>query len=76
MTHPLAQYARYWVTGTLLAFAGVAVTRLLAPAFGSPARVWIAVAGELIAIAGLGTLILGVNRRLRRIRNEGNSPPV
>lgn len=76
MIRSLAQSARYWVAGTLVAFAGVAATRLLAPAFGQPQRACIAAAGEVIAIAGLGILILGVNRRLRRLRNEGNSPPV
>jgi hypothetical protein len=54
-----------WIIGTAVAFAGVLVTRLVAPHFVHPARAWLAVIGELGGLAGLAIIALGVRRRLR-----------
>ena len=53
-----------WIFGTCVAFAGVIVTRLVAPHFALPARAWLAVIGELGGLAGLAIIALGVRRRL------------
>jgi hypothetical protein len=65
MTSALRFSARYWLTGIALAFVGVSANRLLAPLFDPRPRAIVAVAGELIALAGLGVIIFGINRRLR-----------
>lgn len=65
MRNPLAQMAAFWITGTLVAFTGVAVTRWLAPAVRHPVGVWVAVTGQLLALGGLFVIALGVRRRLR-----------
>lgn len=68
MTPALRDSARHWLTGLALAGAGVAVNRLLAPAFpvGSVPRAACALTGQLVALAGLLVIMLGIRARLRR----------
>ena len=68
MTPALRASARYWLTGLALACVGVAVNRLLAPAFppGSPYRSLSALTGQLVALAGLLVIMLGIRARVRR----------
>jgi hypothetical protein len=66
MTPSLRSSARYWLTGIALAAVGVSANRLLAPRFDARPQAVVAVAGELTALAGLGVIVLGINRRLRR----------
>lgn len=58
--------ARHWLAGLVLAAAGVAIARLIAPAFADRARAALALAGELVALAGLLVIALGIRRRIRR----------
>ena len=58
--------AGHWVFGTAMAFAGVAVSRLLAPGFGGRPHAAVALAGQLIALGGLVVILFGIRRRLRR----------
>ena len=73
MTSALRFSARYWLTGIALAFVGVSANRLLAPLFDARPRAIVAVAGELVALAGLGVIIFGINRRLRLAGELANS---
>ena len=66
-----ATSAAYWVSGTLVAFVGVAVARLLAPCLAAPERVWVTVGGQLLGSLGLFVIALGVRRRLRRAASPG-----
>ena len=64
--------ARYWVTGTLVALAGVAVARFVAPQFAPSGRIALTVGGQLLALAGLIIISVGVSRR---VRNHSESTP-
>lgn len=66
MTPALKASARYWIAGTVLAFAGVAVARLVAPGFEGRVRAAIALTGQLVALGGLLVILLGIRRRLSR----------
>lgn len=58
--------ARCWLVGLVLAASGVAVARWIAPLFeNNPDRVraLIALTGEVIALAGLLVIALGIRRR-------------
>ncbi len=57
--------ARHWLLGIALAAAGVVVARLVAPGFEARPRAVLALLGELIALAGLYVIVLGIRRRLR-----------
>ncbi|HEY9248816.1 MAG TPA: hypothetical protein VIO38_06780 [Rariglobus sp.] len=74
MTPALKASARHWLAGIVIAFAGVAVTRLWAPGFEGRAHAAVAVAGQLLAMGGLFIILLGIRRRLRRATTE--SPPL
>ena len=66
MTPALKASARYWIAGIVLAFAGVAVTRLFAPSCEVVrVRAIVALSGELTALAGLAVILIGIRRRLR-----------
>ena len=55
-----------WITGVVVAFAGVALARLVGPALAAgPVRLGCTLAGQLIALAGLGFICVGVSRRVR-----------
>jgi Zn-dependent protease with chaperone function len=70
MTPALKASARHWIAGTALAFAGVAVARLVAPGFEGRARAAIALTGQLVALGGLLVILLGIRRRLSRAAPE------
>lgn len=66
MTPALRASARHWLAGLALATVGVVVNRLAAPALADlHHRAVLAVTGELIALAGLGVIMLGIRRRIR-----------
>lgn len=66
MTTAFRASARHWLAGLALATLGVAVNRLLAPAFpAGQLRAAIALSGELVALAGLAVIALGIRRRLK-----------
>lgn len=66
MTTALRASARHWLAGLALAFAGVSVNRLLAPAFApGHARAAFALVGELAALTGLVVIMFGIRRRIR-----------
>jgi hypothetical protein len=62
----VAANARFWIAGTFVALAGVALARGVAPSLGSPARLYCTVGGQLLALSGLVLLAYGVSRRVRR----------
>jgi drug/metabolite transporter superfamily protein YnfA len=66
MTPALKASARYWIAGTALAFAGVAVARVVAPGYEARTRAALALTGQLVALAGLAIILLGIRRRLSR----------
>lgn len=66
MTPALKASARHWIAGTVLAFAGVAVARLVAPGFEGRTRALLALTGQLVALGGLWVIVLGIRRRLQR----------
>jgi hypothetical protein len=61
----------YWILGTLVAFAGVVSTRMLAPSFHGSARIGVTIGSEFLALGGLFIICLGVRRRIKQaaIRN-------
>ena len=75
----LRDNARYWIIGIALAVAGVSANRVFAPHLDTRPRAVVALAGELVALAGLGVIIFGINRRLRLAGQAANpdetSPP-
>ncbi len=74
MTPALRASARHWLTGLALATGGVVTVRLIAP--GCPdlrQRAAFALSGELIALAGLFVIMLGIRRRIR-LQNEAAQP--
>jgi hypothetical protein len=75
MTPALRSSARYWFTGLALAAVGVCVNRALAPVFDTRPRAVVAVAGELVALAGLGVIVFGINRRLRHANKLADDNP-
>ncbi len=62
MNGPMKEKKAYWIGGTMTAFLGVALLRLLSPELGGVAG-WVAgAAGYLLVIAGITTLA-GATRR-------------
>jgi hypothetical protein len=64
---------RHWLAGIGLAALGVLVARLLAPSVADEprARAFVALFGELLALAGLFVIVLGIRRRLARSTPPG-----
>ena len=62
LTHPLP-----WLIGTLIAFVGVAVARLVAPTMPADQQMLVTLGGRLLAVAGLLVLMFGIHRRIRTI---------
>jgi protein-S-isoprenylcysteine O-methyltransferase Ste14 len=53
----------YWIGGTMTAFLGVALLRLLSPELGGVAG-WVAgAAGYLLVVVGLATLVCATRRK-------------
>jgi Na+-transporting NADH:ubiquinone oxidoreductase subunit NqrB len=59
-------FTGHWIYGTLIAFAGVAVSRLLAPEFAGRVHAMVALAGQFVALGGLMVILRGIRRRLGR----------
>lgn len=57
--------SRERVIGLSLAVIGISINQLLVPAFAA-AHPWLAMLGKLTALAGLGTVLLGIRRRIAR----------
>ena len=66
MTPALQASARHGIGGTVLAVAGVAVARLVAPDFAGSTRAILLLTGQLVALGGLLIIILGIRRRVNR----------
>jgi hypothetical protein len=69
----VAAHAGTWFAGTAIALAGVALARVVAPRLAESAQIAGTIAGQLLALAGLGLLCVGVSRRVWREppRDEG-----
>ncbi len=55
-----------WVLGSAVAFAGVGLVRLAAPAVAPAGRIPVALAGFTLALLGLFIIARGVSRRIAR----------
>lgn len=75
MTPAIKASLRHWVFGTVIALAGVAISRVLATGFEGRVHAVFAVAGQVIALGGLFVILLGIRRRLHRA-NADAPPPV
>jgi uncharacterized membrane protein YccC len=53
---------KYWVTGTLVAFSGVAVVKVMAPLYSGNAKIASMLAGYTLSILGLFIIMLGTRR--------------
>jgi hypothetical protein len=67
---------RPWITGTVIAFLGVALARVVAPHVGGAWRFGFTLSGELVALTGLLVIGLGIRRRLREGAANGGPPGV
>ncbi len=54
----------YWIAGIVLAVVGVLLARVVAPGLEGKARSGMALAGQLIAVAGLVTISFGIRKRI------------
>jgi hypothetical protein len=61
----VATRSPYWISGTLVALGGAATSRFLAPLFDGGARIGISIGGQVLALAGLAVICVGVSRRVR-----------
>jgi hypothetical protein len=66
MKTPLHDSLAHWINGSFIAFLGVVLVRVVAPALDGRLRLASMLAGQLIALAGLLVIALGVRRRVRR----------
>jgi hypothetical protein len=55
---------RYWVAGTILAFVGVGIARLLPQACAPDVQRFIRPLGVLLALGGIFVIMLGTKRKL------------
>jgi hypothetical protein len=55
----------FWIGGTVLAFVGVALARTVSPLLDGRWRGASLVGGELLALAGLLIIAIGIRRRVR-----------
>jgi hypothetical protein len=53
---------KYWILGTIAAFSGVAVVKLLAPLYSGNGRILAMLAGYTTSILGLFVIMLGTRR--------------
>jgi len=60
----VAARSPYWISGTFAALGGAGLTRWVAPGLDGGARLGCTVAGQLLALAGLAVICLGVSRRV------------
>jgi hypothetical protein len=54
----------YWVAGTILAFVGVGIARLLTSACSPEVQPYVRLLGVLLALGGLLVIMLGTRRKL------------
>ena len=75
-TRPLFHLSarRHWLAGLALAALGVGLARLLAPAFSAQPRSIVALAGQLVALAGLVVIARGVRLRIEAASAVESSP--
>lgn len=59
--------SRSWLLGLALAALGVLIARVVAPGLDSRAGAACALTGQLLALAGLLVIALGIRRRLRSV---------
>lgn len=55
----------FWIGGTLLAFSGVVLARMVSPGLTDGWRGAVLLAGEFVGLGGLLLIALGLRRRLR-----------
>lgn len=67
----VAANARPWIAGIAVAFLGIALVRGLAPSLDGDTRIYVTVAGQLLACGGLLIICLGLRRRIKHATTEG-----
>ena len=63
--------AKFWITGVVVALAGVALARVVGPGLAGTTRIVVVVAGQFLALAGLFIICLGVRRRIKQTADQG-----
>ena len=63
---------RFWIAGTLVAVGGVACARVIGPSLTGTLRISFTLAGQLLALAGLFIICLGVRRRIKQSDPKGD----
>lgn len=61
---------RFWISGIIAAIVGILLARFVAPQFEPKTAIIAKVAGQLIAMAGLLIICIGIKRR-----TSGDNPP-
>lgn len=64
----------YWTLGILAAAAGIILTRVIAPQFAPKTAAIAKVSGQVIAIAGLVIIAVGIKRRRRGAADDDSTP--
>lgn len=67
----VAHNLRYWSFGLLVALAGVASARWIAPMTTGPLRLGLTLGGQLVAFSGLFIICVGVRRRIQQASAPG-----
>lgn len=62
----VATHARFWIAGTAVAVLGVVSARVVAPWLDGTIRIALTVGGQLLGLAGLFIICLGVRQRIQR----------
>ena len=57
--------ARHWIAGIALAFVGVVLNRIAAPAFTGTPHILLAASGQILGAGGLLVIALGIRRRIK-----------
>ena len=63
MSQAIRDRKAYWIGGTLAAFAGVALVRLLAPELAGDLRTVVLAAGYILVVAGITIIAFGTRRK-------------
>ena len=63
MKRVLGERRAYWIGGTVTAFLGVALVRLVAPELAASLSLATLAAGHFLVIAGLTIIVLGTRRK-------------
>jgi hypothetical protein len=59
-----------WLAGIATSMSGVALARMLAPSLDKPLRLYTTVGGQILALAGLFIIAVGVRNRIRKASAE------